>query len=62
MGQAIGASSSRGERPADKRYTTPQVLATLYRTIGIDPARTFANGSGRPIYLVDDREPVRELI
>ena len=62
MGQAIGASTARGERPADRRYTTPQVLSTLYRTIGIDPARTFVNGTGRPIYLVDDREPVRELI
>jgi uncharacterized protein DUF1501 len=62
MGQAIGASTARGERPADRRYTVPQVLSTLYRTIGIDPARTFVNGAGRPIYLVDDREPVRELI
>ncbi|MCI0638660.1 MAG: DUF1501 domain-containing protein [Gemmataceae bacterium] len=62
MGQAIGASSSRGERPQDRRYTVPQVLATLYRTLGIDPAQTFLNGTGRPIHIVDEREPVRELI
>ncbi|MCI0377250.1 MAG: DUF1501 domain-containing protein [Gemmataceae bacterium] len=62
MGQAIGASSSRGERPHDRRYTVPQVLATLYRTLGIDPAQTFLNGTGRPIHIVDEREPVRELI
>ena len=40
----------------------PQVLSTLYRAIGIDPAQTFPNGSGRPMYILDDREPVRELL
>jgi hypothetical protein len=62
MGQAIGVSSARGEYPKDRRYTVPQVLSTLYRAIGIDPALTFPNGSGRPMYLLDDREPVRELL
>jgi len=62
MGQAIGASTARGERPQDRRYTVPQVLSTLYRTIGIDPSQTFLNGAGRPIYVVEDREPVRELV
>jgi hypothetical protein len=62
MGQAIGASTARGERPQDRRYTVPQVLSTLYRTIGIDPAMTFNNGAGRPVHIVDEREPVRELV
>jgi hypothetical protein len=62
MGQAIGASSARGERPKDRPCTVPQVLATLYRAMGIDPAMTFLNGSGRPMYVLDDREPVSELL
>jgi hypothetical protein len=62
MGQAIGSSTARGERPQDRRVTVPQVLSTLYRTIGIDPATTFPNGSGRPIHIVEDRTPVSELI
>jgi hypothetical protein len=62
MGQAIGASTARGEQPQDRRYTVPQVLATLYRAIGIDPATTFNNSAGRPVHIVDDREPVRELV
>lgn len=62
MGQAIGASTSRGERPQDRRYTVPQVLSTIYGALGIDPARTFTNSAGRPVYILDDREPVRELI
>jgi len=62
MGQAIGASSARGEYPKDRRYTVPQVLSTLYHAVGIDPARTFPNGSGRPMYVLDDRNPVSELL
>jgi uncharacterized protein (DUF1501 family) len=62
MGQAIGASTARGETPKDRPYTVPQVLSTLYHAIGIDPAQTFPSGSGRPMYILDDRQPVAELL
>ena len=62
MGQAIGSSTARGERPQDRRYTVPQVLSTLYRAIGIDPGMSFPNGTGRPIHIVEDRSPVTELL
>ncbi len=62
MGQAVGASTARGERPKDNPVTVPQVLATIYRAIGIDPAQTFTNGSGRPMYVLDDRDSVKELV
>jgi hypothetical protein len=62
MGQAIGSSSARGEYPRDRRVTVPQVLSTIYRAMGIDSSRTFPNGSGRPMYVLDDREVVRELV
>ncbi len=54
--------SARGEYPKDRPYTVPQVLSTIYQAIGIDPAQTFPNGSGRPMYILDDRDPVSELI
>jgi len=62
MGQAIGTTNARAEYPKDRRVTVPQVLAAMYHAMGIDPSQTFANGSGRPMYILDDREPVRELI
>jgi uncharacterized protein (DUF1501 family) len=62
MGQAIGASSPRGENPAQRPVTAQQVLASLYRAMGIDPAHTFLDGSGRPRYIIEDREPITELI
>jgi hypothetical protein len=62
MGQAIGSSSSRGEYPRDHRYSVSQVVSTLYRAVGIDPAMTFPNQTGRPVYILEDREPVTELL
>ncbi len=62
MGQAIGASTARGEQPKDGAYTASQVLSTVYHALGIDPAMTFPNGNGRPMYILDDRETVRELL
>ena len=62
MGQMIGTSTARGERPQERLYYVPQVLSTLYRTIGIDPATTFLNGTGRPIHIVENRELVSELV
>jgi hypothetical protein len=62
MGQAVGASTARGERPKDRPYSASQVLSTVYRALGIDPAMTFLNGSGRPMHILDEREPVVELL
>jgi hypothetical protein len=62
MGQVVGATSARGEYPRDHRYTVPQMLATLYQAIGIDPAMSFPDTTGRPVHVLDDREPVRELL
>jgi Protein of unknown function (DUF1501) len=62
MGQAVGASNARGERPQDRRCTVPQVLSTIYHAMGINPAQTFTNGAGRPMHILDDRQPIRELM
>jgi hypothetical protein len=62
MGQAVGSTNSRGERPKDSPYTVQNMHSTIYRALGIDPAMTFENGSGRPMYLLDDRAPVVELL
>jgi hypothetical protein len=62
MGQAVGSSTARAERPKDRPCTVPQVLATIYRALGIDPSQTFPSGSGRPMYILDDRQPIAELL
>jgi uncharacterized protein (DUF1501 family) len=62
MGQVIGSTDARGEYPKDRPYKISNVLSTVYQAIGIDPGMTFPSASGRPIYLLDDREPVQELL
>ncbi len=62
MGQAIGASSARGEYPKDRPYKVPHLLSTIYQAMGIDPAMTFPSGSGRPMYVLDERDTVSELV
>jgi uncharacterized protein (DUF1501 family) len=62
VGQVVGATSARGERPAGEPYTPQNVLATLYRVLEIDPQTTLNDHSGRPVYLLDDPRPVRELV
>ena len=43
-------------------YHVPHVLSTIYQAMGIDPAMTFPSGSGRPMYILDDRQTVSELV
>ncbi len=62
MGQMIGASSAKGEYPKDRPYKVPHLLSTIYHAMGIDPAHTFVNGAGRPMYILDDRAKVEELL
>ncbi len=61
-GQVVGASSARGEYPKDRPCKPANLLSTFYRAMGIDPAMTFPNGSGRPVHLLDDRAPLTELL
>jgi hypothetical protein len=60
-GQVIGSTDRRGEAPKERPYRVSNVLSTLYRTIGIDPALTFPDQRGRPRHLLDERQPVAEL-
>ncbi len=62
MGQVIGATDLRGERPRGTVYRPYNVLATLYKMMGIDTALTFNDGSGRPQFVLDEREPIKQLL
>jgi hypothetical protein len=62
MGQVVGATDSKGANPTSNPYTPQNVLATLYSVLGIDPSMTFPDHMGRPMYLLDDRRPIAELM
>jgi uncharacterized protein (DUF1501 family) len=61
-GQVIGATDTRGERVVGNPIRMQNVMATLYGVLGIDPAITLPDYNGRPQYLLENREPVSELL
>lgn len=62
MGQVVGATDRKGGHPAGRSYTPQNVLATLYHALGVDLERTIPDTQGRPMYLLEDRRPIEELI
>jgi uncharacterized protein (DUF1501 family) len=62
VGQAIGETDSHGGRSNVRPYTPGNVLATLYRHLGIDPATAILDHNRRPVHVLDEREYVQELI
>jgi uncharacterized protein (DUF1501 family) len=63
MGQVIGETSARAERPVGESYIPQNVLATLYHEVfGIDLATTLPDHGGRPVHLLDDTRMVKELL
>lgn len=60
-GQVIGASSTDGGVPTDRPIGPSDVLATLYKHLGIDPEQNAVNLQGRPIPLLPDGRPIDEV-
>ena len=62
-GQVIGATDKQGGAPIERPIHPQQVLGMLYRNIGIDVERvTVPDHQGRPQYVVENREPIPELV
>lgn len=62
MGQVVGETDAKAEYPTERPYGPQDLLATVYRHLGIDSTRTFDDRSGRPIPILSDARPIRELI
>jgi uncharacterized protein (DUF1501 family) len=61
MGQVVGRTDRYGSASVGVPYRPQNMLATLYRTLGIDPATTLPDYAGRPTFLVEDQRPIAEL-
>jgi hypothetical protein len=61
-GQVVGETDGRAEGPKSRALGAQNVLATVYHALGIDPGRTLPDFTGRPMPLLDDREPIAELV
>ncbi len=62
-GQVIGSTDRIGGEVKDRPVHYMEVFATLYQRLGIDTVNTTLRDlSGRPQYLVDQYQPISELI
>jgi hypothetical protein len=62
-GQVIGATDRLGGEASERPVHFQEVFATLYHNMGIDVNNaTVTDLSGRPHFLVDGHQPMRELI
>jgi uncharacterized protein (DUF1501 family) len=62
MGQVVGATNSKAEYPIERPLTPKDILATIYRHLGIDYTNTFPDHSGRPIHILSEGAPIAELV
>jgi len=62
-GQAVGQSDRIAGDAESRPVHCQEVLATLYHNMGIDTTtKQIIDPQGRPRYLLDHREPIRELV
>lgn len=60
-GQVLGTTSKKGEYPIDRRVGPAEVLATVYRQLGIDSSREFYASGNRPIAILNHGVPIDGL-
>lgn len=62
LGQVVGTSTKNAEYAKDRPVHFQEVFATLYHNLGIDvQTAQLTDTAGRPQYLVDKRDVIREL-
>ena len=62
MGQIVGATNSKSEYPMNDPVTPQDLLATVYRHLGIDYRHEFLNFAGRPVPILSHGRPIDALI
>jgi hypothetical protein len=60
-GRVVGSSDSKGAFPLDNPKSPQDVLATMYRHLGIDTERHYLDHGGRPIITLPSGNPIEEL-
>ena len=62
MGQVIGSTNAKGERPKDRPLSPNDLWATMFRHLGIDYEHTaFLDHTGRPMPILSTGKPISEL-
>jgi hypothetical protein len=62
MGEVVGATNQLGEFVIDNPVTPQDLAATIYHTLGIPLHTWYRSQDGRPIELVPEGKPIRQLV
>ena len=60
-GLVLGATDKQGAYVTRRPVSPADVAYTIYDSLGIDPRKTLTTPDGRPIEVLDQGEPVKEL-
>jgi hypothetical protein len=61
MGQVLGETDTRAERSTTGKLNFQNIMATIYRVLGVELDTKLPDFNGRPQHLLENREPIREL-
>ena len=62
MGQVIGQSASKADIPQSRPVRPQDLMATVFHVLGVEPKIQFVNQAGRPVYMLEDGQPIGELV
>jgi hypothetical protein len=60
-GQVVGATNDKAEHPIRHALTPADLLATVYRNLGIDITQSFEDHAGRPIPILPEGKAIQEV-
>ncbi len=60
-GRVVGSTDSKGSVPKDNPKIPQDVLATIYRHLGVDTNQSYLDNSGRPLQVLPAGKPIDEL-
>ncbi len=62
MGQVVGQTNSKAEFPLHDPVTPQDLLATVYRHLGINPRQSLTDFAGRPVPVLPGGKPIEALV
>lgn len=62
MGQIVGESSDKVERPKSTPITPQDLMATVFHVLGVPQDLHFKDPSGRPTPMINGGKPISELV
>ncbi len=61
-GQVVGESMPKGDIPRTPPIRPQDLMATVFHVLGIPRDTQFTNNAGRPVFMIEEGEPITELV